>query len=195
MPFFPGDPGAQIAPYKQISRGDIANISELSLGSHTGTHVDAPHHFADGQMTVDRLPLDVLMGPARVVEVVGVSSVSRDHLEQAGIEGVTRLLLKTDNSRLWSLPDFTEGYVSLDGEAARYLVETGVRLVGIDYLSVERFRSKSYPVHNALLGVGVIVLEGINLEVVDPGNYDLVCLPLKIRDGDGAPARAILIET
>jgi arylformamidase len=195
MPFYPGDPGADVQTHRQISRGDVANISELRLGSHTGTHVDAPNHFEDGRETVDLLPLDVLVGQARVIDLTEVeSSISRDHLEGADIEGVTRLLIRTTNSGLWSLPDFNEDYVSLSTGAATYLVELGVRLIGVDYLSVERYKSVNFAVHHTLLGAGVVVLEGVYLGAISAGEYELVCLPLKIRGGDGAPARAILIE-
>ncbi|MHB9112700.1 MAG: cyclase family protein [Thermoleophilia bacterium] len=195
MPFYPGDPGAEVRPSRLMSEGAVANLSELRLGSHTGTHVDAPNHFEDGGETVDNLPLEVLVGPARVVDITGAgSSISREHLERAKIEGVKRLLVKTNNSALWSGSEFSEDYVSIAEDAAEYLVELGVGLVGIDYLSVERFNSETYRVHHTLLGAGMVLLEGIDLGKVSAGEYELVCLPLKVRGGDGAPARAILIE-
>lgn len=195
MPFYPGDPGAEIKPARQISDGAIANLSLLKLGSHSGTHIDAPHHFVDGGKTVDRLSLEALVGPVRVLDLTGVeSSIDREQLESSGLEGVTRLLLKTSNSGLWSSADFSEDYVSLSGSAADYLVNLGIVLLGIDYLSIEQFKSEDYHVHHALLGAGVVVLEGIDLGQVEAGDYELVCLPLKIRGGDGAPARAILID-
>ena len=195
MPFYPGDPGAEVRPSRLISEGAVANISELRLGSHTGTHVDAPNHFEAGGETVDNLPLEMLVGPARVVDLSGAgASISREHLERAEIEGVKRLLVKTGNSALWSTSEFSKDYVSFAEDAAVYLVELGVGLVGIDYLSVERFKSDTFGVHHTLLGAGVILLEGIDLGLVAAGDYELVCLPLKIRGGDGAPARAILIK-
>ena len=195
MPFYPGDPGAEVRRTRQISVGNVANLSELRLGSHTGTHIDAPRHFEDDMETVDRLALDVLVGPARVVDLTGAGSeITRADLESAGVARTTRLLLKTTNSSLWSSPAFSEDYVALSSDAARYLVDQEIKIVGIDYLSIERFRSEEFAVHHTLLGNGVIVLEGIDLTGVAAGEYDLVCLPLKIRDGDGAPARAILIE-
>jgi len=196
MPFYPGDPGADIRPHLMIAAGDIANISELSLGSHTGTHIDAPAHFENGKATVDELPLDLLVGRARVIDLTGVeSSISRDHLEDLKLAGVERLLIKSSNSALMSLPRFDPDYVSLSAKAADFLVRLGVRLVGIDYLSIEQFKSESYPVHHTLLGAGVVVLEGIDLTAAAPGDYELICLPLKLRGGDGAPARAILIPS
>lgn len=195
MPFYPGDPGAEIKPARQICDGAIANLSLLKLGSHSGTHIDAPHHFFDGGKTVDRLSLETLVGPVRVLDLTGIeSTIDREQLESSGLEGVTRLLLKTSNSGLWSSPDFSEDYVSLSGPAADYLVNLGIVLLGIDYLSIEQFKSEDYHVHHALLGAGVVVLEGIDLGRVEAGDYELVCLPLKIRGGDGAPARAILID-
>ncbi|MFA6001734.1 MAG: cyclase family protein [Thermoleophilia bacterium] len=195
MAFYPGDPGAEITTNRSIAQGDVANITKLCLGSHTGTHIDAPYHFKDDGETVDRLSLETLMGPAFVMDLGDIeNTISRSDLETAGLEGVKRLLLKTRNSKLWGLSGFEEEYVSLAGDAADYLVEAGVDLVGIDYLSVERFKSDTFHVHHKLLGAGVILLEGINLEAVRPGIYELICLPLKIRDGDGAPARAVLIK-
>ena len=194
MAFYPGDPGAEIEPYLEISRGAVANISQLKLGSHTGTHIDAPRHFKDGAIPVDELSLDVLVGPVRVVDLSRAeSSISRDDIENEDLGSVSRLLIKTTNSALWEKPDFQGDYVPLSSEAADYLVELGVGLVGIDYLSIERFKSDTHAVHQALLGSGVIVLEGIDLRGVEGGDYQLVCLPLRIRGGDGAPARAILI--
>lgn len=195
MVFYPGDPGAEITVSRSIAEGDIANITRLCLGSHTGTHVDAPHHFRDGSETVDRLSLEMLMGPALVMDLEDVeSSISREDLDVVGLDGVKRLLLKTRNSKLWDHPGFDKDYVSLEDDAADYLVEAGVGLVGIDYLSVERFRSDTYHVHHELLGAGVVLLEGINLAAVMSGKYELICLPLKVRGGDGAPARAVLIR-
>ena len=195
MVYYPGDPGAEIAVSRSIDSGDIANITELRLGSHCGTHVDAPSHFENDVRTVDRIPLDVLVGQARVLDLTGAASqVSRLDLEAAGAAGATRLLLKTKNSRLWTEPEFNKDYVSLSDEAADFIVTSGVVLVGIDYLSIEEYRSETFAVHHALLGASVAVLEGIDLSNVAPGDYELVCLPLKVKGGDGAPARAILID-
>ncbi|MHB0866676.1 MAG: cyclase family protein [Thermoleophilia bacterium] len=194
MVFYPGDPGAVVEPVNRIAQGDVANISQLTLGSHTGTHVDAPHHFKNSGLTVDRLPLKVLIGPARVVDLTACADfISRRDLEVVGADGAARILLKTVNSRLWAQPEFSRDYVSLADDAADYLAETGALLVGIDYLSIERYKSEDFHVHHALLGAGVTILEGIDLTGVEPGDYELVCLPLKIMDGDGAPARAALV--
>jgi arylformamidase len=192
MIVYEGDPGVDITPRLEIARGDAANVSLLSMGSHTGTHVDAPAHFIEGGATVEALPLDVLIGPALVAEVGGAPHIGRRDLEPLPLEGVSRLLLKTRNSALWAKGTFTREFVALDLEGARYLVERGVRLVGIDCLSIEPFYSPGHPVHRLLLGAGMVVLEGLDLSRVDPGLFELVCLPLPVTGIDGAPCRALL---
>lgn len=195
MVYFPGDAGVEVEPYHEITKGDHANLSVLKLGSHSGTHVDAPRHFVDGMAGVDELPLEALVGPARVLDLTGAAgSVSAAGLESAGLGDAVRVLLKTSNSGLWDSDEFSTQYVSLDDDAASLLVDRGVRLVGIDYLSIEKFRSRTTHVHQTLLRASVIILEGVDLRNVDAGDYQLACLPLKIRGGDGAPARAVLIE-
>lgn len=195
MVFYPGDKEPSIEPGKQIANGDTANLSEIRLGSHSGTHVDAPHHFIDGEGKVDQMSLQSLVGPARVLDLTATKdSISGEDLRSAGIEGAERILLKTRNSELWRSPVFEKWYVSLANGGADYLVEKGIRLVGIDYLSIEEFHSETCYVHRRLLKAGIIILEGIDLSVAGPGDYQLVCLPLKIRDGDGAPARAVLVD-
>jgi len=195
MVAYPGDVGVVITPHRRICRGDPANLSELHFGSHTGTHVDAPRHFIDGQESVDCLSLDKLVGKARVLDLSRVKQqITSKDLEQAGLAGSSRVLLKTRNSALWAGSEFDTRYVYLSNEAADFLVESRCKLVGIDYLSIERFHPDHFHVHQTLLGASVVVLEGIDLSSVAPGDYELVCLPLKIKDGDGAPARAILID-
>ncbi|HDZ59260.1 MAG TPA: cyclase family protein [Actinobacteria bacterium] len=195
MVSYPGDTKPEIIPNKGISAGGTANLSELRLGSHSGTHVDAPHHFLDSEETVDKLPLTALMGPARVLDLTGVEgAVTKGDLESAGMAGAERILLKTSNSSLWGSAEFTRTFVAMDDESADYAVGQGVLLIAIDYLSIERFHSDTHHVHLTLLGAGVIIIEGVNLHDVEAGDYELVCLPIKIRGGDGAPARAVLIE-
>lgn len=195
MAYYPGDAPVSVEPGRQIKSGDVANLSNISLGSHTGTHVDAPHHFVDGENTVDNLPLDALIGPARVLDFTGVQEgITRKDLVTAGCEGAERVLFKTSNSALWTRTDFERAFVYLADDGADYLVEQGIRLAGIDYLSIEMFKAETHHVHATLLGVGIVILEGVDLGDVAPGDYELVCLPLKIRGGDGAPARAVLIE-
>lgn len=178
-----------------IARGDVCNVTHLTLGAHSGTHVDAPRHFIDGAPGVENLDPAVLMGPCRVVEHRGPGHVTRNDLEGAGIDGVERLLIKTKNSSLWSSRkgNFAEDFIALSPDGAQFLVECGTRLVGIDYLSIEAYiKHPSHPVHNALLAAGIVILEGLNLSAVPPGDYELICLPLLIPGADGAPARAFL---
>lgn len=192
MVVYEGDPGVEIAPRLEIARGDTANVSLLSMGSHTGTHVDAPAHFIEGGATVESLPLDSLIGPALVAEVGCERLIGRRDLEPLLVGDESRLLLKTRNSALWAAGGFSRDFVALDLEGARYLTERGLRLIGIDYLSIEAFHSPGHPVHRHLLGAGVVILEGLDLSRVAPGVYELVCLPLPVRGIDGAPCRAAL---
>ncbi len=193
---WPGDPGVEIEPKKQIAKGDAANVSELRLGSHTGTHVDPPIHFVEGAAAIDALPLDLFDGPAVVADLTGVDSIGPSELDGLGLpEGTVRVLCKTRNSEVWrqESPAFVEDYVAVTTDGARWLLDRGVRLVGVDFLSVER-SEEGHPVHEALLGGGTIIVEGLRLTDVEPGEYTFVCLPLKIMDGDGAPSRAALIR-
>ncbi len=196
MPTYPGDPAVSIEPILQIAKGNAANVSRLSFGDHTGTHLDPPVHFIPGGKTVDQLDLDTLYGPARVVDFTHVAKhITADDLERAQIPaGVLRVLCKTRNSAMWDRPDFQKDFVALAFDAAHWLVDHGVRLIGIDYLSVEAFDASEPRAHRILLGAGVIAVEGLNLTDIAPGDYTLACLPIKIQGGDGAPCRAILIE-
>ena len=201
---WPGDPPVEVVREMDLAQGDPFNLTRLNISAHTGTHMDAPRHFIPTGPAIDQLPPDRLMGPAWVVEVgEGEGEGGEAGLVTAAVlagldipGGVTRLLLKTANSRLWSrplTPTFEPRFVALDASAARWLVERGVDLVGIDYLSIERGDDEGFPVHTTLLGAGVVILEGLNLHGVAPGAYDLIALPMKIADADGAPARVILI--
>ena len=185
-----------IEPMLQIAKGDAANVSRLSFGNHTGTHVDPPAHFIPGGKTVDQLDLNVLYGAARVVDMTHVAKeITADDLEHARIpKRAKRLLFKTRNSESWVRAEFQKDFVGIAWDAADWLVERGIQLVGIDYLSVETFGASEPRTHRTLLGAGIIALEGLNLKDVAPGDYTLVCLPLKIEKGDGAPARTILIQ-
>lgn len=195
MPVYPGDAGVRIIPSKRIASGARYNISALHLGSHAGTHVDPPYHFVENGIKVDQVPLETLVGRARVCQFPDKREISADDLEQASIpQGTERLLIGTSNSGLWSLPGFRQDFAYIAPGAARWIVERGIKLVGFDYLSVEKFRSPQAETHLTLLGAGVIIVEGLDLSRISPGEYTLVCLPLKIKDGDGAPARAILVE-
>ena len=193
MPTYAGEPGPKLEHLKQISRGDSANVTALSLGSHTGTHVDAPHHFLDGRSTVEAMPLEALVGPAQVIELTQQRHVTAADLEAVSIPGgTTRLLLKTPNSRFWDDDEFHTDFVGLTGDAARWLVDRGFVLVGIDYLSIEQFGSPEHEVHKILLGANVIIVEGLDLRAVRSGVYTIACAPLKVVGADGAPARVFL---
>lgn len=193
---YPGNPGINIMAQQAISQGAGANVSRVDFGSHTGTHVDAPKHFFDDGAGVDTLPLDLLMGPARLLHFDdSVLSIGREQLDAHDLRGVTRVLLRTRNSTWLASgstefhPDYT--YVAPDG--AERLVELGVQLVGVDYLSVEQFHSGHHRTHRTLLGAGVIIVEGLMLAEPEAGDYQLLCLPLRLEGLDGAPARAVLI--
>ncbi|HVL33285.1 MAG TPA: cyclase family protein [Actinomycetota bacterium] len=187
---WPGDPAVRIEPVQRIARGDGANVSQVTLSTHTGTHVDPPCHFVEGAPSVDQLPLDVLCGPAVVVDTGDARRLGSEHVPL----GAERVLFKTINSpRLASLREFPDDYACLSNDAAQALVAAGVRLVAIDFQSVEELGAEGHPVHMTLLSAGVVIVEGVNLAEVEPGEYTLVCLPLKVKDGDGAPARAVLI--
>ncbi|HEX8559300.1 MAG TPA: cyclase family protein [Pyrinomonadaceae bacterium] len=196
-PTYPGDPGLEVGSWSAISRGDAANVTVLHLGAHTGTHVDAPAHFIEGAQALAALPLDALLGEARVVEVpADAPAVEERHVGAEALRGATRVLFKTRNSAFWGEPGgrFREDFTYIEPAAARALVRAGVRLVGFDYLSIEKFGSEDFGTHLALLSAGVVVVEGLDLRAVAPGLYELFCLPLKIAagSGDGAPARAVL---
>ncbi len=193
LPVYPGDPEVTITPLAQLQWGDAANVSRLVLSSHTGTHLDAPRHFFAEGLTIDGLDLHVLMGPARVCAFPQVTThLTADDLRPLGLAGIKRLLLQTPNAALWQKTGFQTNYVALTESAAYLLVEMGVQLVGIDYLSVDAFERQDFPVHRILLGAGVLVLEGLDLRAVPPGDYELLALPLLLQHGDGAPVRAIL---
>lgn len=190
LPVYPGDPRIEIHDALTLANGDAANVSSLNFGAHTGTHVDAPAHFIEGTKKVESLALDVLIGEAEVIEVPAQKLVIDEQLVTTRSK---RVLFKTRNSDLWR-GEFKTNFTYLDLMAARKLIENGVKLVGIDYLSIEQFGSKEHEVHRALLSHEVIILEGLNLTDVPPGKYELICLPLRLRSnlGDGAPARAVL---
>ncbi len=194
-PTFPGNPPFACDPVKRTARGDSANVTALHLGTHTGTHVDAPRHFFESAPGVDALPLDVLIGPARVVQISGPPR-GIEAADLAGVDfgGDTRVLLKTANSAFWQSDQFHADFAFLDESGARLLVERGVRLVGIDYLSIEQFKRPGAPVHHFLLERRVVIVEGLDLSQAAPGRYEMFCLPLDIGGADGAPARVVLRE-
>lgn len=194
---WPGNPGVMITPASRISRGDSSNVSEIRLGSHTGTHVDPPSHFLEDAPAAEDLPLDVMIGETTVADLRGVAGpIGPGELGALSLNvEVTRLLLRTDNSALWAAYPhvFPDEYVSVSADGARWLVDHGIRLIGIDFLSIEARGAPGHPTHRTLLEAGVVILEGLDLSEVEPGTYTLVCAPLKIAGGDGAPARAVLL--
>lgn len=189
---YPGNPDFELQPLKRIAEGGSSNVSRLVMGTHTGTHVDAPKHFIDDGPGVDALRLDLLLGRARVVEITKRGGIGPAELSEAGLREDLRILLKTSNSALWNSEGFHTDYTHLTEEGARYLVDQGVKVVGIDYLSVEQFKKPGAPAHRALLAQGVVIIEGLNLSEAEPGMYEMYCLPLRISGADGAPARVIL---
>lgn len=197
MPVFPGDPAVQIEASSSIKKGDSANVSKICCGAHTGTHIDAPAHFIDGGRRIGDLDLDALIGAVRVIEISDdVQEIGAHHVSPQSLNGATRVLFKTRNSAFWKLAPhtFREDFAYLSGGAARALVEQNVRLVGIDYLSVEKFGSTDFPAHMTLLARDTIIVEGLDLSEVKEGMYELICLPLRLADGlgDGVLARAVL---
>jgi arylformamidase len=198
MPVWPGDPPVQIERVASINKGDPANLTRLSLGAHTGTHVDAPYHFFEEGLKVDQLPLSTLIGSAYVLEVYPKErTITATDLASLGLPSTAqRLLIKTDNSYLWEgeLLQFERNFVHLGNDAARWIVKRGIKLIGVDYLSVDSFDAGDKVVHHTLLEAGVVIIEGLNLSHVAQGVYQLYCLPLKIVGSDGAPARVVLTK-
>ena len=193
MVSWPGDPPARISHAKEIERGDPCTVSLLEMGANTGTHMDAPAHFVRGGMGIDAMPPDTAIGSARVIPIRDRKSIKADELVKHRIRRGERILFKTYNSdHCWDTDSFVEDFVYLSAKAAQYLAERQVRLVGVDYLSVGGFRADGVETHQALLKAGIWVIEGLNLKRVRPGRVQLVCLPLKIAGGDGAPARALV---
>lgn len=193
MPVYPGEPGPELSYLKRIGPGASANVSQMSMGSHCGTHVDAPHHFIDGRATVDELPLEALLGPAYVVEHKGKDHITAADLQNFGLPAdARRLLARTGNARLADNEDFSPDFVGLAPDAGSWLRDRGFLLVGIDYFSIEKFRSPRHEVHLDLLGAGIVIVEGLDLRGVPPGRYNMACAPLKMAGAEGAPARVFL---
>lgn len=197
MVVWPGDPQVELARTSKIEEGANHNGSRLALNVHAGTHVDSPYHFLQDGYGVDQLPLDVLMGPCQVVELPDdVAVINVDALVYAGIKpGTQRVLFKTRNSKIWARGEktFQEDFVAVAADGAEYLVWQGVKLVGVDYLSVAPFKA-SKETHQVLLSHKVVVVEGLNLSNIPAGEYELCCLPVKLGGSDGAPARTVLID-
>ena len=197
MPVWPNDPSVRLEQVQSMDRGAHANVTHLAMSAHTGTHVDAPHHFLNNGSTVEALSLEILTGPTQVVQLPdSLDVITAAALEEAHIPtGTERLLLRTRNSNYWrdGVKEFQTGFVGISTDGAEWLVQRGIRLVGVDYLSVAPYK-QSGPTHQILLKAGIVVLEGADLHKVEPGMYELYCLPMKLLGSDGAPARVLLIQ-
>lgn len=193
---YPGDPEVTIERISDMSSGDVSNLSIVSMSTHTGTHVDPPIHFVQDGATIDELPLERLVGEALVVDVRGIGTIGARELEALELPAdVERLLFLTDWSARWAEPSpaFPKSVTGLSVEGARWLIARGVLLVGTDFISIESADDATFPVHRALLGANIAIVEGLDLREAPPGRYVLWCLPLKIHAGDGGPARVVLV--
>src|SRR4029079_5524426 len=196
MHVWPSDPPLKLTPQGHLSRdhSHTIHVTTIEMGSHTGTHIDAPFHFVEGGRKLDEIPLKDLVGPVSVIQVTGVPSITREHLKSLSWKNVDRVFFKTDNSEHWNDGVFFERFVYLEPEAAEFLVQRNLRVVGIDYLSIDPYKSEKHPTHFVLLGRNVIIIEGLNLSRVPPGRYQMVALPLNLQGADGAPTRVIIME-
>ena len=193
MVHWPSDPSVTIKRTKDMDRGDRCNVSHLSMGSHTGTHMDAPLHFLKNGKGLDQMPLTATIGEARIIDIKDEESIQPEELRAHKIRRAERILFKTKNSsRSWKSDEFDRDFVYVSKEAARYLAKIRVQTIGVDYLSVGGFYKDGLETHQALLGAGIWIIEGMNLSKVKAGRYQLICLPLKILNADGAPARAVV---
>lgn len=192
MVHWPGDPAVRVTRTQNMDKGDNDNVSLISMGSHTGTHMDAPRHFFAGGKSLDKMPFSAAIGPARVLGITNTQCITVEELKRSRIKRGERILFKTRNSFFWKTDVFQKDFVYISKEAAEYLLHAGICVVGVDYLSVGGYQKDGAKTHKAILGAGIWIIEGLNLFGVKPGNYDLFCLPLKVLDSDGAPARAII---
>jgi arylformamidase len=193
MPQWPGDPQLSFERMMDQNNGDLCTVTRASMSAHTGTHMDAPLHFLRNSPSMEQMPIDATVGPARLIRIEDSAAIHRSELLPYSIQPGERILFRTGNSdRDWGNLPFNEDFIFIARDAAEYLAECGVRSVGVDYLSVGGFRQDSVETHEALLSKGIWVMEGLMLAGIEPGNYELVCLPLKWVGAEGAPARAIL---
>ncbi|MGZ3595196.1 MAG: cyclase family protein [Syntrophales bacterium] len=197
MMHWPGDPPVSIERVREMDKGDTVNLSKITMGAHSGTHVDAPVHFIKGAEGVDQLLFDSLMGPARVIEIADADTIREEDITDYRIKKGERILLRTQNSikKILYRDVFTEDFVYLEKSAAEFLVSRGIKTLGVDYLSVGGYKKNGPDVHRLLLGAGILIIEGLDLSKTPPGLYNMICLPMKILDSDGAPARVILKTT
>lgn len=193
MVIWPRDPEVIVNSNKIISNKETIQVSNIVINSHSGTHVDAPRHFLPQSKGVDKLNLGILIGQAKVINLRVKEKISKVDLEKHNLKECKRLIIKTRNSKYLNKKSFFENYVYLDTDAAQYLVKLGIKLIGIDYYSIEKFKNPLHPVHHLLLKNNIVILEGLDLNSVPAGNYNLIALPLKIKDCDGSPVRAVLL--
>ena len=194
MVVWPGDIPVKADISKSIESGDSYNLSQWQMSAHTGTHIDAPLHFIGGAPGIDNIEPEILLGKARLFQLPVVKRIDRNVLERLDLKGVTRLLLGTTNSALLKQPEFSQDYVYITADAAKYMVEIGIKLVGIDYLSIGDYYDSEQIAHHVLLESGVVIVEGIDLSGIPANDYELICLPIKLKNADGAPARVLLRE-
>jgi arylformamidase len=193
MVHWPGDPEVTIERMRKIESGDDCNVSTIFMSAHTGTHIDSPFHFVKSGVGIHDLPLSAVIGKARVIEIVDPESIKAEELRLHHIRKGERILFKTLNSEhCWKTDHFVEDFVYISTDSSKYLVDTKVRTIGVDYLSVGGYNKNINQVHQVLLKSGIWIIEGLNLSRVKQGTYELICLPVKIEKGDGAPARAVL---
>ena len=193
MPYWPDNPAVSVEPSQCLAHGDVCNVSKLTIGTHTGTHVDGLNHFIKGAIGIDKMPLDATIGKARVIKIENPKQIKVAEIEPHNLQEGERILFKTQNSdRALQSDTFIEDFVHISTDAAKYLAQKKVRTVGVDYLSVGGYEGNVIDVHHALLGSGIWAIEGLNLSQVEPGEYELICLPIKLKNGDGGLARAIL---
>lgn len=190
---WPGDPPLKVERIADMEKGHDSNLTRLNISAHSGTHMDAPLHFVKDAAGIDEIPLEVVMGEARIIEIRDDVSIKSSELKQYEIKEGERILLKTKNSdHDWSEKDFNENFVHLETEAAEFLAEKKIKLLGVDYLSISGYNKNETEVHQAILGAGIWAVEGLKLRDIEPGNYELICLPMKIKNSDGAPARVLV---
>jgi arylformamidase len=195
MAHWPDNPEIVVSKMLDMERGDVCNVSTLAMGSHTGTHMDGPLHFIRNGKSLDKMPLEATIGPCRVIEIKDNESIKLEQIQGLKFKAGERILFKTPNSRRsWKTDNFDEDFVYISKEAAAFLAKAKIMTVGVDYLSVGGFRKDGVETHHALLGAGIWIIEGLNLSKIKPGKYELCCLPLKVLNSDGAPARAALRE-
>jgi len=193
MVHWPGDPAPAIDLLASIEKGSICNVTRLAMSAHTGTHMDAPRHFVENGITMEHMPLDATVGPCRVIPIEDPQAITRAELERHDPQPGERLLFKTINSeRCYQTDDFYDDFVYLSNDGAKFLAQRQVRTVGVDYISIGGFHKDLVRTHLTVLGAGIWVIEGLKLAQVEPGRYELLCLPLLIPGADGAPARALL---